>query len=68
MIPIHSIDYMVPLGKTTRVFLRTGHGHGYIDVTNEWESIAQALGGLLMKPFAPVSTMPPLSPDVVTRR
>lgn len=48
MLPIASIAFMVPLGKTTRIFLN-GRDE-YLDVTEEFRTIQHALGGLVMTP------------------
>jgi len=53
LVPIASIDYAVPLGKTVRIFLHTGV---FLDVTEQWDSIIAVMGGLVMKPHrGPIS-------------
>lgn len=52
LVPIPSIDFVVPLGKTTRVFLRSNQ---FLDVTEQFGDIVSVLGGLVMTPPAPVS-------------
>jgi len=52
MVPIPSIDFMVPLNEITRIFLTSGQ---YLDVTERFDDITSTLGGLVMKPRQPVT-------------
>lgn len=52
LVPVLSIDFMVPLNEATRVFLSSGQ---YLDVTERFDDIVSMLGGLVMKPRAPVT-------------
>lgn len=65
LVPIASIDFLVPLGKTSRVFLKTGQ---YLDVAEQFGDIVAVMGGLVMTPPAPVSDEKTTAlPTVVTR-
>jgi hypothetical protein len=55
LIPIHAIDYLVPLGQTSRVFLTSGQ---YLDVVEDFRTIVYTLGGLVMKPIIPTAQPP----------
>ena len=49
MLPIASIAFMVPLDTVTRIFLN-GRDE-FLDVTQTFDSIVSAMGGLVMKPY-----------------
>lgn len=54
LVPIASISFAVPLGEITRIFMKDRDE--YLDVTEPWDSIIIALGGLVMRPHrGPVS-------------
>lgn len=48
LVPIANIAYAVPMGLTTRIFLKDRAE--FLDVTDSFDSIVQILGGLVMKP------------------
>lgn len=52
LVPVSSIDFIVPLSEVTRIFLTSGQ---YLDVTQRFDDITSTLGGLVMKPRAPVT-------------
>jgi hypothetical protein len=57
LVPIVSIDFVVPLNQVTRVFLHTGQ---FLDVQEEFESIVRVMGGLVMKPNTNLGTAWPV--------
>ena len=49
MVPMSNIDFMVPVGQNTRIFLQSGQ---FLDVTDAWDAIIRVLGGLVLQPNA----------------
>ena len=47
MVPIPSVDFMVPVGENVRIFLTSGQ---FLDVTESWDAIIRVMGGLVMQP------------------
>ena len=47
LVPIASIMFAVPMSTYSRIFLANGE---YLDVTESFEAIIEALGGLVMRP------------------
>jgi hypothetical protein len=58
LIPIPSIDFAVPLGEVTRIFL---HSSQFIDVTENFDSIVRVMGGLVMRPNTNLGTAWPVA-------
>jgi hypothetical protein len=61
LVPIGNIAYAAPLGQTTRVFLRDRPE--YLDVTDDFQSIIEILGGIVMKPHRGAIRFPEEEPS-----